>query len=171
MEELSRRAAATRGVAAGTISADGAAPVVVPRKVRSPDSPAVKELAEKQKEIASKIAQGSVASASQSMAVGMPSKIAAVGQNLKAVPKATAPKTPSIKERYATEGSSPATVKAEVSAPSTPARTAIPKEVAQAQTAVSAALKEASSALGQAIHIHVHAPVHIHIGESPKSKL
>jgi len=178
MEEMARRAAAVRGTPVekkADGSSDGVAPVVVPRKAPSPDSPAAKALAAKKEEIAKKIASGSVAAPSKSMAVGVPSRVApASGAAAQATEKVQAP---SIKGRYATEGSSPLSAKAEPAktepAKATPkaATAKAPSEAKEAQLAVSEALKDVSSAMGRAVHIHVHAPVHIHIGESPKSKL
>ena len=120
------------------------------------------------------------------MAVGVPSRVGGTAPAAAAAPKETV-SAPSIKERYATEGSAPAPAKAApaaaaakpAAAPATPAKTgpakaaataALPAEAKEAQAAVSEALKEVSGATGKAIHIHVHAPVHIHIGASP-SKL
>ena len=56
LQEMARRAAQIRGN-----PSDGIAPVAVPRKKLSSDSPAVKALEAKKEEIAKKIASGSVA--------------------------------------------------------------------------------------------------------------
>lgn len=174
MEEMSRRAAQVRGVPAeGT--PDGVAPVLVPRKPVSADSPAAKALAAKKEEIAKKIASGSVAAPSKSMAVGAPSRLAGSSPAVASPTKETASvAAPSIKERYATEGSAPVVAKpTSVKPAATPSKlstsaknvaAAMPAEVKEAQAAVQDALKDVAASTGKAIHIHVHAPVHIHIG-------
>ena len=166
LSELAKRASQVRGT-----PSDGVAPVVVPRKKPSSGSLAAKAMEAKKEEIAKKIASGSVAAPSKSMSVQAPSRLTSQSASTTSAPSKF-PDAPSLRERYATEGSTPkpyegeavAAAASKTNSPGAAQKAAAVKQANKVQSEVTGAMKEVGDALGKAVHIHVHAPVHIHIG-------